>query len=210
MSTLYEVKVLKVDRVNSFADFNIKVVHADAMSIYETAGFALHILHNEKWTGSPLSTEISSEDLYDDSWSTQYAKGFVTEFEIIDTIFEQPESSKYKYDPEYAHPFWDKPDEWPEAVLRITCSDSAWLEHIYEGDQWDSTAFNPARYYDDCEPIIYDKGNAISKANSNEEDGWIPFPSFLVSHGTVHLPKVLSFPAYTESAYEYDKISDIR
>lgn len=210
MSTLYNIKAIKIDNEKAYADFNIKVVHPDAMTIHETAGFGLHVINNVNWKASPISNEISNEDLGDANWCSKYAHGFIKKVEIVETLFEQPEGSKYPHDREYNHPFWQSPHEWPEAILRISATDPAWLEHIKEGDEWDSAAYNPSRYYDACKPIKCSHGDMPQETKANESSGWIPFPSFLINQGTFHLPKALSFPAYTESAYELEEVIDIK
>ena len=204
MPAYYKIKVVEIDKDEAMVKMHLKVINPDTMKIYNTIGFGLQLLYNFKWEGFPIATEIDSEDLSNPEWCTKYANGFVKSVEISERT--KPRIPFAIND--YEDPFWQSPELWPEAVLKVYCTDPAWLAHITVNEEWESYAYDVSRSYDDHEPILLNK-NASEKAISSPDSfGWMPIPSFLFSQGSYRLPSVVLFPKFTESSYVVEKIRD--
>jgi len=174
MAGYYDVKILEINQAEASVKMHIKMFNPDGSRIYESVGFGLHLLNNGKWKNSLIGQEISFEDLLDVDWCQKYANGFVKSVEKVD------QSS----DP-------------PVAIVTIYCTDAAWLSHLSEGEEWESYAFEVARQYDACEPILYNPEAGKPDPDFDESTGWIPIPSFLFDQGSYRLPKVVYLPKFT-------------
>lgn len=204
MSSLYKVKILGIDKENASVTLRVKVIHPDAMRIHKTAGFALMLIDNFKWKGFPIADEISFEEAIDSTWSRKYAKGFIKAVSVAEQISTIPPDLFEDNN----HHFYKTPELWPEEILEITCTDVAWLAHLSQHEEWESTAFNVARSYDACAPIIYESALNKKEDKADQTSAWMPIPSFLFDEGSFFLPKVLNFPKYTASSYVIKEVID--
>jgi len=177
MGGYYDIKILAINRAEASVKMHIRMFNPDGSKIYDSVGFGLQLLENGRWKGSLIGKEISFEDLLDENWCQKYANGFVKSVEKVE------QSS----DP-------------PIAILTIYCTDAAWLSHLSEGEEWESAAYEVARQYDPCEPILYQKIEH-SNPDFDESIGWMPVPSFLFEQGSYRLPNVVFLPKFTESSY---------
>ncbi|MFK7934817.1 MAG: hypothetical protein AB8G22_15015 [Saprospiraceae bacterium] len=197
MPGYYIVKILKINPVEASVKLHIRMFNPDGARIYGSVGFGLQLLDNGKWKGSLIGNEISFDDFTEPAWCQQYANGFVRRVEKIegDPVV-PPENDNDKSDPDY-YPV----DPLPTATMTIFVSDAAWLAHLTEGDEWESYAYEVARQYDACEPILYQEVQADGTVSTDLSEGWMPLPSFLFPQGSYRLPNVVYFPKYTLSSY---------
>src|SRR5690606_41336303 len=149
MSDLYDVRVAARPDAHTVR-LDIKVVHADAMHIPESPGFALMLLHDRASGDAPLARELDLDTIMNGEWASANACAFIESVELI--------SSKNQPPPEalddYEHRYWNNPKRWLEGRLRIRATHPAWIEHLPGG--WASAAFDPASSYQPGPPAVPD------------------------------------------------------
>ncbi|MEN0049401.1 MAG: hypothetical protein AAF806_20240 [Bacteroidota bacterium] len=174
----YKVKILEINQAEISVKMHVKMFNPDAGRIYDSVGFGLHLLNNGKWGNSLISEEISFEDFLDAEWCQKYANGFVKSVTKV-----------------------SKSSDPPTAILTVYCTDIAWLSHLSVGEEWESYAYEVARQYDICEPILYNPNMENYSDDFDESVGWMPVPSFLFAQNSYPLPNVVFLPKFTESSY---------
>jgi len=205
MPAYYKAKVLNINKAEASTTIHLQVISPDSMQIYDSVGFGLHLLDNYKWKGNPIADEITYEELTSTEWCTQYANGFVKKVEIIEHL--RPISLKVLYSYKEGHPFFKSKELWPEAIVKVHCTDAAWLAHLNENEEWESYAWDVSRHYNSCDPILAGQ-EADGDTFLDWSEGWMPIPSFLFDQGKHKLPSVLFFPKFTESSYDVVNITD--
>ncbi|MCI5056487.1 MAG: ankyrin repeat domain-containing protein [Flavobacteriales bacterium] len=201
MSTLYEVIAEKIDRKSKKVTLHVQVVHPDAMYISSSVGFALHLIANDTYEGYALGKELDVNNLVDSNWMQKYTKGYIKSCKVLELNNEPPQKALDDYD----HSYWNKPEGWLKGKLEITVTNKVWIEHLFEGTEWDSAAYDPCHEYDKCEPV-HPNSEVETKnltADYNNSKGWIPIPKFLLSEYPKHLQeKYVFMPRYSAKAYD--------
>lgn len=152
MPAYYRTKVQEIDRLTGFIKIHLKVINQDANELSSRAvrnfGFILGLLDNFKLKDTPLRAYIDEDNMYKASWLQKYAKGYIKEFKVRDIWM--------PIDDEVMKTYHETPELWEEANVEITCTDPAWIQHLNEGDSWESYAYVITMEFDSCEPIQFE------------------------------------------------------
>ncbi|MDC7232906.1 MAG: tetratricopeptide repeat protein [Spirochaetales bacterium] len=174
MSTLFSITVLKKPSPSSLI-LGIESIHPDSGPVPETPGFALMLLMDNMGDG-PLSKEVSHDNVYNQEWVSQNARGFVLRANML-------------------------PDN---GGFRIRTTAPEWCAHISDGDCWETAAFNPARSYKRCDPVSPRKAPVSLEVDFTRSEGFIPIPTDMLFN--IPVPPDLSpmsyLPRYALPAYE--------
>lgn len=190
----YEVKVLEINRDEASVKMHVRMFNPDGGKIYDSVGFGLQLLDNGKLKTSLLAKEVDiTSDLNDSDWARKYSGGFVKK--VIKEDLEKITGS-------------ENPDSGPLPVALITiyCTDQAWIDHLTVGEVWESYAYEVSRYYDECDPILYDAENNEAFDSADLSEFWMPVPSLLFEQDFYKLPNTVYIPKYTKSSYVVDTV----
>jgi hypothetical protein len=173
------------------ATVSLRLVSADdqlAAIEYET--FAIMLLQEASGyypeRESPFSQEVSFEDTMDQEWQRRFARGFITSVRVSD----------------------ETEGEFPTAMLHIEVSDPAWLEHMREGDTWESYAYEDLHDLDDCPPI---RPAETGPASGDPNEAFLFLPRAAWGGRLETGPELLEIPAYSPTAYTTgDPVHDLK
>lgn len=199
MSELYQVEVTNRpdDRT---VELYIKVIHPDAMYIYDTPGFYLMLLQECPGTGNQLATELDYGTVADANWLKKYARGFIEDVEIISLENKPPKAALNNS----SHKYWEAGSAWLSGTIRIRVTDPAWVAHVENRLAWESAAYDPNTRYNKCAPILPE-----SEAESDEvvsevdySQGFLPVPNYFFAATSGLLSPIIWIPKYGENAYK--------
>jgi hypothetical protein len=162
------------------------------------------------WEGTdgdePLSTEVDLDTALDSGWMRKYAKGFVSDVEVVELENEPPKEAQRDHE----HAYWSEPDGWLRGALRIQVTDPAWIAHLSEGQAWDSAAFEPSSTFDECDPIAFEEQAEEAPDSTDDADsraGLIPVPRvFFLDYLSEVEDEFVWFPKYSDKAYVADEV----
>ncbi|GAA3654646.1 hypothetical protein GCM10022224_017050 [Nonomuraea antimicrobica] len=129
---------------------------------------------------------MSFDDACDEQWQHRFARGFVESVRVAD----QTTSGGF-----------------PSAVLHIEVTHRAWLDHVREGDTWESYA-EVETWFElaECAPITPDGTDAPI---DDPGDSFIAVPRVVWGDWLQMGPALLELPAYAPTAYTTrDRIDD--
>ncbi|GAA3246448.1 hypothetical protein [Nonomuraea helvata] len=160
---------------------SLRIVSADDQdAAIAREDFALMLLEeaadNHPDRDSPFAREVSFEDVSDEEWQQRFARGFVKAVRVTER-----EAGRF-----------------PSAVLHIEVTHPAWLDHVHEGDAWESYAFETGVEFADCAPILPGGKDA---AMDDPGDSFILVPRAAWGDMLHTGPALLEIPAYSPSAY---------
>ena len=131
MSTLFNVEVADVE--GTHVKLTLVSVHSHAGPFGTDPVFALRLLHEPafeldehlNYTGlCPLGEAVTYDDVMDGEWARENASRFIAAVEVRPA---------------------DLPEEVPTGTLagyEIEVTDPQWVEHLRNGQTWDSAAFS--------------------------------------------------------------------
>ena len=148
MSALFNVTVLQIDSAKAKVDLQLTIINPDQKSFYNTKSFALMLLldplRNEDTPQTTLLNEIPIQDILDFNLDIVRKKeNKVVKKVELHSIQNFPIDKKVNnYSDSELRKFWSKKEHLPHAILSVTTKDKGFVEHLKEGEQWESGAFN--------------------------------------------------------------------
>lgn len=126
--------------------------------------------------GGAFAKEVSFPDTMDEEWLHKFARGFIKSVRVTD----------------------ETAGRHPSGMLHIEVTHPAWLEHIREGDEWESYAYDESMEFADCAPIA-PGGTDVTIDDPGDFFMHMPRAAW-VDHLTTG-PDMLEIAAYTPTAY---------
>jgi hypothetical protein len=126
--------------------------------------------------GGALAEEVSFDDTMDEEWLHRFARGFIRSVRVTD----------------------ETAGRHPSGMLHIEVTHPAWLEHIREGDKWESYAYDEPMEFADCVPIA-PSGSVATIDDPGDSFMYVPRAAWVgyLPSG----PDLLEIAAYAPTAY---------
>lgn len=202
-SELYEIKVVKLQKTK--ITLNVKVVNRDSMEIPASPGFALSLLFDNAGKDSKLAELVDFDNLSDSAWAKKNAKGFVKSVKV--TLDNKPSDEILADD---SHAYWNTKSNWLNGKMEIEVTDSAWIEHMSEDDEWESASFDPSMEYDECKPFKIQKVKASAKGN-DEHPGLMPIWKYMADNLLLKSEhEIIWVPMFEIAEYIVDSSNEVR
>lgn len=138
MAELYHVRAEKVSGKQIWLD--VYIVHADESEFYEKKNFALQLIWQPAnpllGKDSPLGDAIDVDHALDPAWMVSHASDFISTVKIESTA-----NYPVPKDIDFSKPMQNL-EKLPKARFFIEVTDSRWLEHLSDGRQWKSAAYD--------------------------------------------------------------------
>lgn len=158
LTDMYSVRVLKVDPGRLRVRFQVFAVYYDTGSRTHIAlpseepGIFLHFLwesakgylDNTDERKGPLGRELSTDDIGNLEWVDTNARRFISDVRCVETLNDPPTEEQWEEIHERASS-WRRDKELLDLLVQgtyeIQVTDRTWLEHLSEGQTWESAAF---------------------------------------------------------------------